>query len=31
VRDGQKVVAAYDPSRKELQFKAVEEAVAAAS
>jgi ATP-dependent Clp protease ATP-binding subunit ClpB len=30
VRDGRKVVVDYDPSRKELQFNTVEEAVAAA-
>ena len=30
VRDGQKVVVDYDPSRKELQFNSVEEAVAVA-
>jgi ATP-dependent Clp protease ATP-binding subunit ClpB len=30
VRDGQKVVADYDPSRKELQFNSVEDAVAMA-
>jgi hypothetical protein len=27
VHDGQKVIVDYDPSRKELQFNAVEEAV----
>jgi ATP-dependent Clp protease ATP-binding subunit ClpB len=30
VRDGQKVVADYDPSRKESQFNSVEETVAVA-